>query len=211
MSYLDLQNWNRKHIFDFFKNYENPFFNICANVDITELLSYGKKNSLSFFQCSLFLSLKAANEIVEFRYRIEGEKVRNYPVINGGSTVLNDDETFRFCYFDYVESFKEFSEKASTILSNAHGGKLNPQENRDDLIHYSVIPWISFTSFAHPVSGEKSHGIPKIVFGKYFNEGEFVKMPVSVEVHHALMDGFPVGKFFDLFQGNLDNPEKYLL
>ncbi len=211
ISDLDLQTWNRKHIFDFFKNYENPFFNICANIDVTELLSFGKKNSLSFFQTSLFLSLKTANKIVEFRYRLDGEKVRIHPVISGGSTVLNDDETFSYCYFDYFDSFKEFSNNASTILSLSRSGKLNTQEERSDLIYYSIIPWVSFTSFTHAVSSVKGTSIPKIVFGKYFTEGKVVKMPVSVEVHHALMDGLHVGKFFNQFQNSLDNPGKYLL
>ncbi len=56
-TFLDLDTWNRKELFYFFKDYEQPFFNICADVDVTSLVNYTKKNGLSFFRASLFLSL----------------------------------------------------------------------------------------------------------------------------------------------------------
>ena len=74
-TYLDIKNWNRKDQFYFFKDYDNPFFNICAEVDVTELLKQTKASNKSFFLTSLFMSLKAANDIQEFRYRILDEKI----------------------------------------------------------------------------------------------------------------------------------------
>ena len=62
-----------------------------------------------------------------------------------------------------------------------------------------MIPWISFTSFTHARKPAKEDSVPKIVFGKYTKKNDSVKMPVSVEVHHSLMDGIHVGKFFEQF------------
>jgi chloramphenicol O-acetyltransferase type A len=87
---------------------------------------------------------------------------------------------------------------------------LEAQEQRDDLIHYSVIPWIAFTSFTHAKKYNTRDSIPKIVFGKYCDDSGVAKMPVSVEVHHALMDGIHVGEFFEIFQKHLQNPEEFL-
>ena len=36
--YLEIENWNRRQHFEFFKSFDNPFFNICAKVDVTTLL-----------------------------------------------------------------------------------------------------------------------------------------------------------------------------
>lgn len=210
--YLDLKNWNRKEHYYFFKDYDHPFFNICAEVDVTNLLKYTKEHQLSFFVASLFLSTKAANAIPEFRYRIRGERVTVHDVIHAGSTVLNADQTFSFCYFDYDGNFQTFNREATQKLEKyAKGFKsLEPGEDRDDLIHYSVIPWISFTSFSHARKFKTGDSIPKIVFGKYYEDAGGTKMPVSVEVHHALMDGIHVGKFLEGFRGLLNNPEKSL-
>jgi chloramphenicol O-acetyltransferase type A len=44
-----------------------------------------------------------------------------------------------------------------------------------------------------------------MVFGKIFDDGPRRMMPFSVEVHHALVDGVHVGKFFNLFQEKLNS------
>jgi len=85
---LDLKKWNRKELFYFFKEYEQPFFNICADVDVTSLVKFTKERNISFFKSSLYLSLKTANEIEPFRYRIRANKLIVAEVIDGGSTVL---------------------------------------------------------------------------------------------------------------------------
>ncbi len=206
--YLDLENWNRKEHFYFFKEYDNPFFNICASIDVTSLLTYAKEQHLSFFIASLFLSLRAANSINEFRYRIRGDRVVVHDVVHAGSTVLNSDQTFSFCYFDYDGNFQTFNQEATQKLETYKRGfkSFEALEDRDDLIHYSIIPWVSFTNFSHAKRFKTEDSVPKIVFGKYHEDSGMMKMPVSVEVHHALMDGIHVGKFFERFQELLRNP-----
>ena len=125
--FLNIETWNRKDQSTFFKNYDNPFFNICSDLDVTVLVKFVKDQRLSFFSASLFLSLKAANEIEQFHYRIREEKVIIHDVVHAGSTVLNDDiETFSFCYFDYLPEFQQFDAHVSQKLKDnqANGGKL---------------------------------------------------------------------------------------
>lgn len=210
--YLSIETWNRKDQFHFFKHYDNPFFNICTDLDISGLYRSVKKQGISFFSASLYLSLRAANDIEEFRYRIRGDRVIIHNIIHAGSTVLNDDGTFSFCYFDYFPDFSKFDAHVSKKLkeNQAKGGKLNPQDYRDDLIHYSIIPWISFSSVSHPRKFNYEDSIPKIVFGKYYQLNDTVKMPLSIEVHHALMDGIHVAKFLELFQDYMNNSERIL-
>ena len=50
----------------------------------------------------------------------------------------------------------------------------------------------------------KGDSIPRILFGRCVREGKRMKMPVSVEVHHALVDGLDVARFFERFAANLD-------
>ena len=208
---LDIKSWKRKEQFYFFKDYENPFFNICAEVDVTELYKFVKKKKYSFSLISLFASTKTANLIEEFRYRIKNDDVIIYDKINLGSTILNEDETFNFCYFDYNPDFKTFYSAAKNVLeqNKKHRVKMDSHRNYDNLIYYSIIPWVSFTSFSHARNYGIRESIPKIVFGKITKMGDRLTMPVSVEVHHALMDGLHVGKYFNLFQNVLNNPSLF--
>ena len=53
----------------------------------------------------LHKSLKAANSITAFKYRIEGDKVYEYDVINASPTINRSNGTFGFSYLDYHEDF----------------------------------------------------------------------------------------------------------
>ena len=208
MHELNLATWPRREQFYFFKDYDLPFFNVCADLDVSELRNHLKRQGGSFFLASLFLSMRAANRVEPFRYRMRGEKVVVHEVVHGGSTVLRADDTFGFCYFNFQPDFGDFERSAQAVLTRFRSGapRLNPEDNRDDLIHYSVLPWVSFTSFSHARRFKTGDTVPKMVFGKFYERDRRWLMPVSVEVHHGLMDGLHVGRFFEAFQADLADP-----
>ena len=88
-------------------------------------------------------------------------------------------------------------------------GKFQP-EPADDAIHFTVLPWASFTSFSHARNWGREDSVPKIAFGKFTEENQRTKLPISVEVHHALMDGLHVGRYLSLMQETLLMPESYV-
>lgn len=199
---IDLDNWNRKTTFEFFRNYADPFFNITANIDVTRLRKFCRANSIAFSLANVFFSQAAVNSIPEFRCRFIEERVVEYDVVHATQTVLNDDETFSFCYFEQqpdVFAFdrvgREAREKYKRLKS------FDVESGRIDLIYYSVIPWVAFTAFKHAGRLDNRQSVPRIVFGGLFEDNAgAVKMPVSVEVHHALVDGLHVGRYFQGFQ-----------
>jgi chloramphenicol O-acetyltransferase type A len=207
MKEFDVENWNRNTQYQFFKTYEDPFFNITANLDVTILYKYCKLHHLSFSLACLFVALKSVNEITEFKLRINNNKVYEYDKVNIGSTVLNDDFTFSFCDFEFQKTMSEFDLNGKKVLENHKKGIVfNEQEDQLGIIHCSTIPWVSFTGFKHARKGDEAlQGIPKLVFGKLFNENEIQKIPFSVEVHHALMDGYHVGLLYEKMQFFIDN------
>ncbi|CAN5399591.1 CatA-like O-acetyltransferase [soil metagenome] len=208
MKFVDIENWNRKTTFEFFRDYEDPFFNITANLDGSELYRFCKENKLSFALANLFYSLQAANAIKEFRYRLKDKNVVEFEKVHATQTILSDDETFSFGYFENQETVFEFNGAGKIAVKKYKALKSFDVENdRLDLIYYSVIPWISFTSFKHATRFNNRQTVPRMVFGKLFEEADGKKkLPHSVEVHHALCDGLHVGKYFNLLQEKFDNP-----
>ena len=204
---IDVENWKRKETFDFFKDFEDPFFNITAHLDVTELYSFCKAKDLSFSLANLFYSLETANEIKEFRIRLQDEKLIEFEKVEATQTILNDDETFSFCYFELKPDVFSFNEAGKIAVEKYKKLRtFDVEAERIDLIYYSVIPWISFTSFKHASRFDNKQTVPRIVFGKMFEDGKKKKIPLSVEVHHAIMDGFHVGKFFNRLQEKFENP-----
>lgn len=210
--YLDLANWSRRELFQFFIGYTNPYFNVCAQIDVTKLVAAVRElRGVRVSSTLHYFALRVANEIEPFRYRLEGDKVLVYEVVNGGTTVLLPNESFAYAYFDYQTDFKQFVDGMSQAVDNVRTstGPLKPTM-RDDVIYHTTLPWISFTSFAHARTKGRGDSIPRIVFGKFSKEAERLIMPLSVEVHHALMDGLHVGRFFGRFEEMVAAPENWI-
>ena len=203
---VDISTWERRSTYEFFLDYEDPYFNIAANLDVTALYRFCKTNNVAFSLAILFVSLQSANEIREFRLRMLGEKVVEFDRIEATQTILNDDETFSFCYFEFKNDIVEFDRYGKLARDKYKMLKtFDVETDRVDLIYYSAIPWVSFTGFKHASRHNNRQTVPRMVFGKIFDEGEKKKMPFSVEVHHALVDGIHVGRLFNLFQTKLDS------
>jgi len=209
---IDIEQWERKEQFEFFKAYDYPFFGFTADIDITRLQKYTKEHGHSLFTAYLYLSQLLVNQIKEFRYRLIDDQVRDYSIISAGSTVLKENQVFNFCYFDYMSSFKAFQTHAMNQIEACRhaASRLEPQDDNPAQIHYSVIPWIHFTAVTHPRYHAREDTTPKIVFGKINDSDDALLMPVSVEAHHALMDGLHVGQYFEGLQSYANLPEKYL-
>ncbi len=203
-TYINIENWNRRAQYEFFKNFDSPFFNITTAVELENLWTYAHRNRLSFFLANLFCATKAANQLPSFRYRMRGEQVICYDVIHAGSTVLYEDHTFGFCYFDYQDDLFAFCEEGEQRLAAQKQKKgFDPKSERDDLLHFSSIPWVTFTGVQHARRFGREDAIPKITFGKYAESDGVLRMPMSIEVHHALLDGYHVGQYIEKYQSLL--------
>lgn len=211
MKYIDIENWNRKNHFNYFKQVDYPHFNICANLDITNFYRYIKENELPFFISMLYVSSKTANSIREFRFRIREDRVVEHETVNPSFTVMTEGDVFSFCTSDFTEEFKDFRTNTLMEIEKVKNNVFMEDEpGRDDLLYITSIPWVSFTSITHPVQMNPADSIPRISWGKYFEEGGRMKMPLSVQVHHALADGIHVGRYFTGMQEILDNPSSCL-
>lgn len=72
---LDLDSWNRKEHFLFFKQMQEPFFGVTINIDCTKAYTASKALGTSFFIYYLHKTLMAVNAFESFRYRIENTHI----------------------------------------------------------------------------------------------------------------------------------------
>lgn len=202
---IDIDNWVRKEHFNFFKTFEEPFWGITTNVDCTNAYRKSKELNIPFFIYYLYLSLKSVNQIEELRYRIEGKDVYCYDVIHAAATVLRDNGTFGFSFIKYNEDLSIFKENAKEEIERVkNNNRLMPSEANENVIHYTTIPWISFSGVSHPRRFSLKDSVPKIAFGKIIDENGRKLLPIAIHAHHALVDGLHAGKFLELFQKLMD-------
>ncbi|WP_183564998.1 chloramphenicol acetyltransferase [Mucilaginibacter sp. SP1R1] len=198
---LNIDAWARKEHFNFFKNFEEPFFGVVVNIDCTIAYNFSRENGLPFFWYYLHKSLTAANTLEPFKYRIDGDDILVYDQINAGPTIGRSNGTFGFSYVYFHESFHEFMTGARIEIERVENSTNLFAPNPDtDIIHYSSLPWIDFTSISHARGFSFPDSCPKISFGKMTESKGKRSMPVSIHVHHGLMDGLHVGQYIDCFQ-----------
>jgi chloramphenicol O-acetyltransferase type A len=211
MRTVDLMTWPRQEHFNVFRRFDFPHFNMCANVHIPEFYAYIKEHGLSLNLSIVYLLARTANAIPEFRYRVRGEEVIEHEVVHPSSTIMGEGDVFSFCGLDYLEKFPDFAagavEKIEQVKDNPR--LVGEDQGRDDWLFMTAIPWVSFTSFMHPLKFPVD-SVPRFAWGKFFKEGDTLKMPLSVQGHHALMDGLHVGRYFELVQEYFQQPEMIL-
>ena len=201
---LDLENWNRKEHFLFFKQMEEPFFGITTTIDCTRGYKSAKQMGTSFFVYYLHKTIVAVNAIEPFRYRIIDDNIYIYDKIDVSATIMREDKTFGFSLIKYSADFDVFAATTFQEIERIKNtqGLFTREFPNDNLIHFSVIPWVNFTSLSHARSYTLADSCPKISFGKMMVEENGKRtMSMSVHVHHGLMDGYHVGQFVDCFQG----------
>lgn len=211
MKFIDIENWKRKDHYNYFRQLDYPHFNICGNLDISNYYKYIKKNELPFFISILYAATKTANEIKEFRFRIIDDKVIEHETVNSSFTVMTEEEVFSFCTSNFIDKFTEFNTNTQKQIEKVKNNvSIQDEPGRDDLLYITSIPWVSFTNITHPIQMNPVDSIPRISWGKYFEENSKIKLPMSVQVHHALVDGIHIGQYYNIIQEILDHPVNYL-
>ena len=204
---LDLGTWKRRDHYLWFRKYERPFFSVTVDVDVTSAWNTSRKpGAASFFLTSLFLMLNAANDVEAFRLRLRPRGVWRHDRVAAGPTIMRQDETFGFVRLEPADTLQQFAARGSAAIAEAvaRRGLTPPKKAGDDIVFHSVLPWIRFTSFTNALPG-RVDSIPRIVFGQCVRERGRMKMPVAVEVHHALADGLDVARFYQRFAANLED------
>lgn len=201
---LEIATWNRKEHFHFFSQFEEPFFGVTVEVDCTRSYELAKKKGASFFLTSLHAILSAVNSVPALKLRIEGGEVYQWDSIDASPTVDRPDGTFGFSYMRYDADIDHFLACAAEEVERVRGRRdLEITLAPLNVIHFSSLPWLRFTSLSHARSFNFPDSVPKISTGKMVSVGERRVMPVSIHAHHALVDGKDVGLFFELLGGLL--------
>ncbi len=207
MNTISIKNWNRREHFEFFSQFDEPFFCIVAHVDCSKAYNISKERGYSFFAWYLHKSLVAVNHIPEFKYRIEQDNIVVYDTVHASPTLGRDDGTFGFGFIEYNLDFEVFSKALfddTARVQSFTGLGLNEDTRRVDTVHYSSIPWFNFTGLTHARNFKYTDSVPKISFGKaQMQNGKFM-MPVAVNCHHGLLDGLHVARFLEIYQELLD-------
>jgi len=202
---------HRQKHFEFFNQMANPHFNICAQVDINSLLQFTQKHSYPFTPTMVYLLSYIANSIPQFKQRIRENSIVEHKFIHPSFSVTTEvSDVFSFCEVKYTPDYQHFIKKAKERIDLMQSQpSFEDEPGRDDYVFMSSIPWIAFTGFQHAMHSP-TDSVPRIVWGKYVETGSKTMLPLSIQAHHALVDGRHTGLFFQQFEQFATHPESLL-
>lgn len=201
---IDMAAYPRKAHFEYFKSLAYPYVGLTAEVDVTRLKTWCKEKKISFFLTILYLAGNAANDVPEFRRRIVGEGIVEYESCSTSHTVLKPDETYAYCEADPALPFHEFLEQTAKRQEEARlGGGIVEESDPLSLYFVSCLPWVHYTSLIQPVPSPADSN-PRITWGRAEEKDGTVLLPVSVLVHHGLVDGKHISDFYEALKRRMD-------
>jgi len=210
---LDTATWARREAYAHFRGFEQPFFNVCTRVDVAALRAAVRATGTGSLALAYhFITLRLVNAQAVFRLRLQGSGVLEHAVVHGSATVLRDDESFGFAHLEHSSSWQVFARDAAAAMAatRARQAVFNPRPGDTAVVYLTTLPWVHFTSFAHARRRDPMDAVPRFAFGRIDPDGARQWLPLSVEVHHALMDGLHVGRFVQAFEAALADPAPWL-
>lgn len=200
---VDLETWPRAAQFHFFRTYQQPHYATTTRLDVTHLMGR-KTDGVSPYRGCLYAIGAGLHAVPELCMRFRGDVVVAHDMVTLSMTVPTAAGSFGYAYVPFVAEFDAFDAQAKSLIDAvARGDALQANSGeRDDLAYLSCMPWLDYTSINNALPGPDDC-IPRVTWGKIVNAGTRWEMAMTLEVHHALVDGAQVGAYFTAVLGAL--------
>ena len=197
---IDMENWPRKEYFDqYFKNVPCTY-SMVVKLDITNV----RKKGLRMYPAMMYYLTTVINRHVEFRMDIDKEgNVGYYDKSLPRYTVFHKDtETFSTLWTEFDENLEKFTDayiKDLAEFGDNHRLEGKPHTPRN-YFSVSMVPWTTFEGLNINIQNGYDYLKPVFTLGKFYEENGKILMPIAIQVHHAVCDGFHTTRFLKELQ-----------
>jgi chloramphenicol O-acetyltransferase type A len=211
---IDIEQWKRKPYFEHYLNSVRCTYSMTANIEITDLLQEIKLKNLKLYPTLIYILATVVNNHREFRTCFdENGNLGYWDSMSPSYTIFHkENETFSGIWTEYNESFSFFYNHYLNDIKN-YGSIMEfapkPSEPANTF-PVSSIPWVSFTGFNLNVYDDGSYLVPIFTMGKYFDQNNKIFIPMSIQVHHAVCDGYHISRFINEVQEIALNSQTWL-
>jgi len=188
---------SRTSQFAFFDAYENPSVNITAEASCADFVSAAKARGLPPFAILLQGIGRTSLDIENFRWRALEGRLCEVSELKLSHTVLGSSQQLNFSTIPYLSDLGAFVEAYRADQAEAARTeelRLVSLEDRDYLF-VTCLPWLRFTAIEHPIASYADDSIPKVAIGRFDHVEDRVTFPISVQVHHGLVDGLHIHQY----------------
>lgn len=201
---IDRETWGRTEAFHHYSSEVPCTYSVCVNLDITTFMKTVRDRKLKFFPVVLYGISRMVNSHREFRMALDNEgNIGYYDRTDPCFTVFHAArESFSNVWTEYSDDFKTFYSNYLADMELYGDGKTVKSKplQGNHTFDVSCIPWVSFTGFNLNVQNGYGYFPPIFTIGKYYEEDEKILLPLAVQVHHAVCDGFHTARLINELQ-----------
>lgn len=210
---VDRENWERRPYFEHFIN-QKCTFSITVNIDITTLLEQLRNKEIKLYPAFIYMVTKTVNSHKEFRFCFNDQGALGYwdKMIPSYTIFNHDNKSFSSIWTEFSNEFSVFYKSCQEdIKQYTNVKKLDSKDNvPKNSFHISSIPWASFTGFNLNINNDNDYLLPIVTGGKYFNRNDKTLLPISLQIHHAVCDGYHASLFIEDLQKLANNCNDWL-
>ncbi len=202
---IDIATWYRADQFRLFRPFERPHYAITVRQDVTHLMEVVKPRGVSVYRACLYGIGCGLDAVPALKQSFRGDGVVQFDSVTLSMTVPRDHGTFGLGYIPFDRDFARFDAAARTEIARVQAsGSFEPSVPVDGAVAYvSCVPWMDFTALDNAMPNTDDC-IPRIAWGKIVPEAGGWRVAMSIQVHHALVDGAHLGQFFEAAQDALN-------
>ena len=196
---VDFATWQRADKFKYFLNVEKCIINVTSDVDVTDFVAGCKEHGLKFYTTFICLMTRVLNQKEYFRFGYDKEgNVVIYDCIKPFYTdIVNGGESFNCIVTEYRSNMKMLYEGITADRAKYKGVEtLAPDNMTDNVFSITALPDLHYTQLNLNDAYRSDSLAPAIALGKYELHKGKLMLPLTLWIHHAVCDGFHVGKFF---------------
>lgn len=197
---IDRENWSRKEYFEHYFSNVPCTYSMTTKLDITKIIESKKK----LYPAMLYYLTTIVNRHVEFRIAFNKDnELGAYDEMLPCYTIFHKDtETFSNLWTVYCKDYEEFYKMYENDLRQYGNqkGMFGKPDVPDNCFTVSMIPWVSFEGFNLNLQKGYDYLLPIFTMGKYYEENGRILLPLAIQVHHAVCDGFHLCRFINELQ-----------
>lgn len=195
---IDMGSFDRADYFHYFMSM-GTVIEFTAKIDVTAAVRKCKSEAVNFQAYILFKLCKAVNSLKNFRYDIfEGNPVEWERIVPTFSSFNQSTKLFFTLYADMKDNFLDFDKQyKETVEKYAGSHTIVPQGDLPpNIFNVSCIPWLHFEHFSSNSKMMESQIVKMFTLGKYERSSGRLICPLTIQISHAIADGYHVSLFF---------------
>ena len=198
--YLD--SWDRGKLFQFYINNMRIVMSLTVEISVTPLDAYIKDHHLKFYPSMLWVVSRVINAHDEFKYSWdeEGHLIKWDSVSPSYADFHQEDQNFTKLVTEYSDDLFEFHARFLADREQYKNARAVMERQPPNFFDASCLPWVRYQHFDVHVFDEGKFLAPVVTWGKYEREHGELMMPLTMNIHHAVADGFHLSRFFNEVQ-----------